>query len=179
MKKTLIMVLAVFMLAACQKDNTADSLVNDEIGANKGEKKRVTRPIFSSLESDPDLSLPPLACATGGFAGGGALFYGTITHLGKVSGNVVNQSCEYLPDGRLKITSRDKSVAANGDFLYTEGEIFFTIVSATTATITGGSKIVGGTGRFEGATGFFVYENMVYDLATGHESHTAYGEITY
>ena len=57
--------------------------------------------------------------------------------------------------------------------------VHFPTDGSTVATITGGSTIVGGTGRFADATGYFIYENMVYDLVTLHESHTAHGEITY
>lgn len=179
MKRTFMAAMAILLLAACTKDSSTDSFLLEDIEAKQNGGNRVTRPISNSLQSDPDPSLPPLACAGGGYAAGGALFYGTITHLGKVTGNVVNQSCEFLTDGRLKITSKDRIIAANGDFLYTEGTIYVTVVSAETATITGGSTITGGTGRFVGATGYFIYENMVVDLVTGHESHTSYGEITY
>jgi hypothetical protein len=147
--------------------------------AKQNNGKKVTRPITNSLQSDPDFSLPPLSCTNGPGIGGGAMIYGNMDHTGKVTGQVVHQACEYLSDGRLRLTSKDVIIAANGDKIYTEGEIFITVVSATMATITGGSKITGGTGRFAGATGYFIYENMVLDLLTGHESHTAYGEISY
>jgi hypothetical protein len=179
MKKTSILVLAILLLTACTKDSSQDSLSVENAEAKQNNGKRVTRPISNSLQSDPDFSLPPLSCSNGPGIGGGALIYGNMAHMGKVTGQAVNQACEYMADGRLRLTSKDVTIAANGDKIYTEGEIFITIVSATMATITGGSKITGGTGRFAGATGYFIYENMVLDLLTGHESHTAYGEITY
>jgi hypothetical protein len=163
MKKIMIMAIAIVLLASCKKESTP-----------------VTRSITNSLQSDPDPSLPPLACGVGG----GALFYGTMTihgHVGKVHGPSVNKTCSATPDGKIAITSDDISYFANGDELWTKGNIVVTFPTdgSTTATITGGSTIVGGTGRFKGATGYFIYENMVVDLVTGHESHTSHGEITF
>ena len=163
MKKIMIMAISILLLVACKKESTP-----------------VTRPISNSLESDPDPKLSPLPCG----AAGGALFYGTMTilgHVGNVHGRVVNKTCSVTPEGKLAITSEDISYFANGDELWTKGNIVVTFPTdgSTTATITGGSTIVGGTGRFKGATGYFIYENMVVDLITGHESHTSHGEITF
>lgn len=179
MKKSMIMAISILFLAGCTKEAMQDNSIQAESQSSKNstaQKVRVTRPIFNSLQSDPDPSLPPLPCG----AGGGAIFYGNMNHLGKVYGNVVNKTCGLTADGRLEISSEDIGYAANGDQLWTKGTIYVTFpTSGTIATITGGSTIVGGTGRFEGATGYFIYQNMVVDLTTGHESHTAYGEITY
>ena len=158
----MIVAISIFLLAACTKQSTS-----------------VTKDISASLQSDPDPSLPPLACG----AAGGALFYGTMAiqgHIGKVHGPSVNKTCSPTSDGKLAITSDDITYFANGDELWTKGNIVLTFPTdgSTTATITGGSTIVGGTGRFEGQTGYFIYENMVVDLVTGHESHTSHGKIT-
>ncbi len=163
MKQIIILAISILLLASCKKESTP-----------------VTRSITNSLQSDPDPSLPPLACG----AGGGALFSGTMTihgHVAKVHGPSVNKTCSVTPDGRLAITSEDITYFANGDELWTKGNIVITFPTdgSTTATITGGSTIAGGTGRFKGATGYFIYENMVFDLVTGHESHTSHGEITF
>ena len=178
MKKIMIVAISIFLLAACKKESTSEGTnqtqsVSNQNSALKSEGKRVTRPISAKLQSDPDPN-PTTAC-------GGALFYGTMTHLGKVHGKTVNKTCTFINASTLAITSDDITIAANGDELWTDGSIVvhFPTDGSTIATITGGSTIVGGTGRFAGATGYFIYENMVYDLITGHESHTSYGEITY
>jgi hypothetical protein len=180
MKKSMIMAISVLLLAACTKESMQGNANKaDALSAKSSTKQgaRVTRPITNSLQSDPDPSLPPLPCGVGG----GVLFYGNMDHLGKVHGNGVNKTCSLTSDGKVNITSEDIAYAANGDQLWTKGSIFVTFPTdgSAIATITGGSIIVGGTGRFEGATGYFIYENMTANLVTGHESHTAYGEITY
>lgn len=184
MKKITIAAIAILLFAACTKESALEnSLQSESLSAKNSskEKQRVTRPIRNAMGSDPDLSVAPLPCGSGIFAGGGALFYGTSSHFGKVHGRSVNKTCSLTADGKLALTSEDVTYAANGDEIWTHGSIVITFPTdgSSIATITGGSKIVGGTGRFTGATGYYIYENMVVDLVTGHESHTAYGEITY
>lgn len=172
----MFLAIPVLMLAACKKEVIPDNMnqaLSNKISALKSNGKKVTVPIANNLQSDPDPN------PTSPY--GGAIFYGTMTHLGNVHGRVVNTSFTPITANVFAITSDDIGYAANGDELWTKGDIVITYPTdaSTTATITGGSKIVGGTGRFAGATGYFIYENMVYDIVTGHESHTAHGEITY
>ena len=167
MKKIMIIAVSFLFLAGCGKDGSFDPDVLKKNG-------KVTLPIFDKLQSDPDPK-PTTQC-------GGSLFYGTMTYLGDVHGISVSKTCSYNTAGtQLAITSEDTVHATNGEQLWTKGSIVITFPTdgTTTATITGGSKIVGGTGRYAGATGYFIYENMVYDLVTGHESHTAHGKITF
>lgn len=175
MKKITIMAGTILLLAACKKESMSENAIQAEPQsvANQTAGVRVTRPIYNSLQSDPDPN------TTSPY--GGQVFTGTMTHLGNVHGTTFNTSFTPISANVFSITSRDKTYAANGDELWTEGSIMVTFPTdgSTIATITGGSRIVGGTGRFAGATGYFVYENMVYDLVTGHESHTSYGEITF
>ena len=176
MKKIMIMAAAILMLSACKKELMSEDMtqaLSNKNSALNSKVKRVTRPISNVLQSDPDPNPTSVY--------GGALFYGTMTHLGTVHGTVVNKSFSPISEGKFSITSEDITYAANGDELWTKGDIVLTYPTdgSTTATITGGSIIAGGTGRFAGATGYFIYENMVYDIVTGHESHTAHGEITY
>jgi hypothetical protein len=174
MNKFMIMAIAILLLAACKKESMSENTIQTELSSTMNSARvRVTRPISNVLQSDPDPN------PTSPY--GGVLFYGTMAHLGTVHGKVVNTSFTPISAGVFSITSEDIAYASNGDELWTRGDIVITFPAdgSTTATITGGSRIVGGTGRFAGATGFFIYENMVYDIVTGHESHTSHGEITY
>jgi hypothetical protein len=176
MKKITIMATAILLLAACQKESTLENTnQSDALSAQNStkQKAKVTRPISNNLQSDPNPN------TTSPY--GGVLAYGTSTHLGNVTAVTFNTSFTPISPGVFSITSEDTTYAANGDELWGRGSIVvhFPTDGSTTATITGGSIFVGGTGRFVGATGYVIYENMVYNTATGHESHTSHGEITY
>ena len=175
MKKIIIAAVSFLLVTACEKQETMP-LAKEQSAKNskiKTLKVAVTRPISNELQSDPDPNPTSVY--------GGSIFYGNMTHLGKVHGKTVNTSFAPLSATDFSITSEDIVYASNGDELWTEGNIVvhFPTDGSTIATITGGSTIVGCTGRFTGASGFFIYENMVYDIVTGHESHNAHGEITY
>ncbi|MEP7321528.1 MAG: hypothetical protein ABI761_06400 [Saprospiraceae bacterium] len=169
MKKIMIVAISFLLLAACQKESISEKRPQAEAPS----KMYLTRPISNRIQSDPDPNPRSVY--------GGSLFYGNMTHLGTVHGKVVNTSFTTISAGVFSITSEDIAYTLNGDELWTKGEIVisFPTDGSTIATITGGSTIVGGTGRFAGANGYFVYENMVYDIVTGHESHTSNGEINY
>lgn len=178
MKKITIMGIAILLLAACQKESLSENAKQGEAlsaanAANQSARVRVTRPIAADLQSNPDPN-PTTPY-------GGAIFYGSLTHLGNAHGKTMNTSFTAISANQFSITSKDITYAANGDELWTEGNLVLTIPTdgSTIATITGGSKITGGTGRFSGATGYFIYENMVYDIVSGHESHISHGEITF
>jgi len=174
--KTIFKLAGLFVLLlafSCQNESLSDPNSDLQQASKSANAKKVTKQITNALESDDDLN-STAEC-------GGAFFYGTMSHMGKVSGYTENKTCDWPDDFTLHLTSYDVTRAANGDEMWGEGDIILHIPTdgSTIATIEGGSIITGGTGRFEGATGWFVYENMVYDFVTGHESHTAYGEITY
>jgi len=179
--KTAIFI-AIMVTFSCQNETLSDinaeypqSDTNTEYSqaSKSANAKQVTKKITNSLASDPDPNNTS-EC-------GGALFWGVMSHMGKVTGYTANKTCDWLDQVTLHITSDEVTYAANGDEMWSDGDItiHFPTDGSTIATITGGSTITGGTGRFEGASGWFVFENMVYDLITGRESHTAYGEITY
>jgi hypothetical protein len=99
---------------------------------------------------------------------------GTATHLGQwtVSGNV-----KYTPDnnGVLRSSGDATIVASNGDKLYTKIDGILDPIAAVDQGI---FYFVGGTGRFEGATGsasFVVAINPV----TGGFDLTVVGKIDY
>lgn len=176
MKKIMFMAIPILLLAACKKEILSEDMTQalpTKMSPLNSKAKKVTVPLADNLQSDPDPN-PTTPY-------GGALTYGTMTHLGNVHGKTANTSFTPIAANVFAITSEDITYAANGDELWTKGDIVITYPTdgSTVATITGGAKIVGGTGRFAGATGYLIYENMVYDIVTGHESHTAKGEITY
>lgn len=98
---------------------------------------------------------------------------GTATHLGQwtVSGNV-----KYTPDnGVLRSSGESTIIASNGDKLYVQIE---GILDPVAAVDQGVFRFLGGTGRFEGATGnaqFVVTINPI----TGGFDLTVVGKIDY
>ncbi|GGK19632.1 hypothetical protein GCM10007962_12130 [Yeosuana aromativorans] len=178
-KFTLLFV--ILFALSCTTESTAPvldgsdaaNLLSKSATNKNANAKRVTRPINTNLESDPDPNTDN-PC-------GESLFYGNVTHMGKVTGYTDGSDCHWTEAGTLISSGHEVTIAANGDELWSDGsiEITFPTDGSNIATIEGGSTIVGGTGRFEGATGWFIFENMIYNLDTFHESHTAYGEITY
>ncbi|MDU8886580.1 hypothetical protein RXV94_10450 [Yeosuana sp. MJ-SS3] len=164
------MLIAIMVSFSCSNESLNDSLDSANKSANA---ERVTKKITNSLASDPDPNATN-EC-------GEALYYGIMSHMGKVTGYTYDSTCYFTEYGTLISTGSEVTIAANGDEMWSIGtiEITFPTDGSNIATIEGGSIITGGTGRFAGATGWFVFENMTVDLLTGHESHTAYGEITY
>ena len=116
MKKIMFISILILVLAACKKDATSENTQALSNNLAENSKVKVTVPISDVLQSDPDPS-PTTEC-------GGALFSGTMTHLGKVHGISVNNSCTFSADyTQLAITSDDMAYAANGDELWTKGDI--------------------------------------------------------
>ena len=173
----MFLAIPILLLTACNKSVTSEDMNANALPENSdaiAQGGKITLPIFNKLESDPDPN-PQTEC-------GGALTYGNMTFLGKCHGITVSRTCVYNADyTELAVTSNDTTYGVNGNQLWTNGDIVihFPTDGSTVATITGGSTIVGGTGRYAGATGSLVYENMVYDLVTGHESHVTHGKITF
>lgn len=110
----------------------------------------------------------------------GSDFSGNMSHVGKYTGQTFTTSFEFNADftGGIQ-TSDDIVVAANGDEIWTKSvtEITFAPGSFTEGTYKGGFDIVGGTGRFEGATGRMDLDNGVF--GGGIAKHNASGTITY
>lgn len=113
--------------------------------------------------------------------GSGSDFSGNMSHVGKYTGQTFTTS--FLPNenGTFTLTSDDTIVAANGDEIYTKSEVVVTFSpddpTFSSGTYAGGFDIVGGTGRFEGATGRMDLDNGVF--SGGIAKHNAEGIITY
>jgi hypothetical protein len=110
-----------------------------------------------------------------------------MSHVGKYTGQTFTTSFEFNADftGGIQ-TSDDIVVAANGDEIWTKSETVITFSPETgpggdqtfsAGTYAGGFDIVGGTGRFEGATGRMDLDNGVF--GGGIATHNAEGTIIY
>ena len=165
------MLIAIMVSFSCEHESPVDLNSEDlQVQTDNSKKgKKVTKSFSNDLEGDDSPSAGEC---------GGQTFYGTMTHLGKITGFGVT-ICPEDGDDPLTFISNDIIFAANGDEVYTTSTTYFVILSDTEGTYTGGFDITGGTGRFEEATGYGTFENAVYDLTTGHFSHNAIGEITY
>lgn len=154
----------------------SDELI--DITARKGND--VTRPVRITLEGIDNADGP------------GSTGTGIMTHLGKVT--TVNAPSEIyeIIDNVLKVRSiagtKDIIYAANGDEVWATSEITFTLTSETTGVYTGLITFIGGTGRFEGASGFMEIENGALEVVglktdgvniIAAISHVGNGEITY
>ena len=122
------------------------------------------------------------------FEGGvlvGADFSGNMSHAGKFTGQTIITSFDFISESQATQTSVDLIVAANGDKIYTSSGVTITFSPESIAdgtysagTYTGGFDIVGGTGRFDGATGRMdVVGNG--EFGAGVSRHSAAGSITY
>ena len=114
----------------------------------------------------------------------GNSFSGNISHGGKFTGEGTTTDFYFTSESEAVQTSEDFMVVANGDKLFTSSEVFITFTpesildgTYSSGTYVGGFDIVGGTGRFEGATGRMEMGNGVFD--SGVAQHNAEGTITY
>jgi len=115
----------------------------------------------------------------------GADFSGNMSHAGKITGQTITTSFTFISASEAIQTSDDIIVTANGDEIYTASEVLIrfspeTISDGTysAGTYTGGFDIVGGTGRFDGATGRMDIVNYGV-FGSGVAEHNAVGTITY
>jgi len=186
----LALVAVIFITYSCDKESIA---LSDELSsvALKGGKD-VKRPISITLHGmdDPD--------------GGLATYTGKMSHLGKIFGTVAPSN--FVPDEDIPGTFHlstigkcgddtqpeilDVIVAANGDKIFSRGELIFVFNQEfTAATYSGIITFCDGTGRFEGAKGTMSIEDGVYQITgpsnydpevfIGEFSHTGNGSITY
>lgn len=186
--------LAFFITSSCSQFSDAydsDELVDKEalilatdsnelidITARKGDA--VTRPVTITLEGIDNADGP------------GGTFIGIMTHLGKITG-VAGLGEVYDIQGnvfkfRTLPGEKDIIYAANEDEVWAATEdMIITFNSETTAVYTQLINFIGGTGRFEGASGFLEIENGTLEIVgikTNGDpiistSHVGYGEITY
>ena len=115
----------------------------------------------------------------------GADFSGNMSHAGKITGQTTTADFYFFSETQAFQSSDDVIVTANGDEIYTASEVIITFSAASIADCTysegiytGGFDIVGGTGRFDGATGRMeIVNHGVFN--SGISEHNAAGTITY
>ena len=171
-------------LAGCTKDGLAPASEQDGVVASRA-KEYVTKPIELRVEAITDPSSGRIACLpanTGASAPAAGWMQGHITHLGQLNmpqSPLAHVNCELVFDENwhpLKVVIRGSHgywTGANGDRLDWAGSY----ESYLDGTFSGDLDIVGGTGRFEGATGNLKGSGYV-DPETGYAVSTGKGYIT-
>jgi hypothetical protein len=181
--------LAMLLFAySCSQETSLDPTENLEAHSAKSNKaKKATRAIRGKINNDADPSVTPVPCddPSGLEIGLSTNFiYGNMTHLGKIQSGSFGRPivCEtFLAEGKIVSVYEVNYIGAHGDEIRTRENttIIFNPEDPTfnTGTFEGAIEIIGGTGRFEGATG-----NMVFVDASFIGSKSTWevvGEITY
>ena len=191
MKKIKIIIPAIMLLAACSKDmneinpgSTAQTGLSSNTNA---QKVGVTRSFSATLNAAADANALPTSCSgVVPFAAPDFLLSGTSVHLGLINAQLSrlhHVSCDVDVTTALLTTNVSVDlVAANGDILRCTGDDVVNIASLLgqpgSPTITGTWTVIGGTGRFDGATGSLTIDGIV-DFATNSFTCACTGTITY
>jgi hypothetical protein len=178
----------MFLIAySCSQETSLDPAENLEAYSAKSNKgAKATRAIRGKINNDADISVQPVLCSPSG--AGITLttnfIYGNMTHLGKIQPGSFGRpiECEaVLAEGKINSVYEVNYIGAHGDEIRTRENV--TIIfnpedpTFNTGTFEGTIEIMGGTGRFEGATGnmVFVGASFVGSVSTWE----VVGEITY
>ena len=183
----LLALAALFIVVSCTSESVADSSTDDlNVEYAKSENaKMATRAIRGKVNNGPNENFDPFICDTpvGPVPLTTNNIYGNMTHLGKLQpGSLgVPTSCVVfdITTFTLETTYEVNYIGAHGDEIRTFEHVFLTPTAPdfSTGVFTGTITIIGGTGRFENATGFmeFVDANWVGVNSTWG----LVGEITY
>jgi len=178
------------VLYSCRKETSTDINATDDMLSANSAGKKVTRPFKVDLVSseDPDPSIPPTSC-TGDFGlkNAGYFMHGNASHMGQlISSNSRGQDtkCDFrIATGLINTEVAGQLAAANGDLLYYTGvdvlDINNFFIGLPTGTIKGRWTITGGTGRFNGATGYFDFTGTIYFGPAPYFTCKGEGIITY
>jgi hypothetical protein len=175
----------LLFLAACQSSP-------DEFASPAGEQtvaQRSQRPFNARIQSSLDVSSAFTACSGDlpEFAIPDHFLDGQATHLGNLDealSTLHHDDCN-VSFATLLLTAgvSGQLAAANGDLVFYTGDDAIDLTglltgTATTGAITGTWTIIGGTGRFNEASGSFSI-NGVVDFVTGTFNAVAKGTINY
>ena len=174
-----LLLVTLFIGVSCTSES-----ISDLDSANKKTNQK-ERPMKGNFSNTPVEGLDPFICLPDvlGIPLTTNHLFGNVTHLGKLQDGSLGlpQTCEVydLATFTLRITYNTIYVTPNGDELYGFSETFVTPAppTFTTGTFTGTVEIVGGTGRFDDASGGwdFVNASFVGDNSTWQID----GSITY
>lgn len=162
----------IFSMVSCSTENVSD--LQDEKLTAIAAKGKKARPISNSIVTKQPF-------------GEQATFKGKMTHLGKISGTVGTGviTIDFETGIGIFTTAPDVDYifAANGDELWTQSTLTFVFDETfTSASYSGGFEIIGGSGRFEGASGNLDINDGVYfidDTGVDTYTHTSQGWIIY
>ncbi len=134
-------------------------------------------PFKASLKTQETLGFNPAACPAT-FLQGTTVATGNATHMGSVT--MLSTDCVVQADGQIMFTDGQLLLtAANGDQVNaTYSGMLLPGAEAPVYSLTGSYTVVGGTGRFEGATGSGSLQGSS-NIVTGQGSYTATGVIRY
>lgn len=179
------MLVMLLFAYSCSQETSLDPTENLEAHSAKSNKgAKATRAIRGKINNDATTnpSIPPnMDC---GFPLSANDIFGNMTHLGKIQPGSygIPTSCAFGGPGILITTYEVNYIGAHGDEIRTLENT--TIIcddpndpTCPTGSFEGTIEIMGGTGRFEGATG-----NMVFADARFVGSKSTWrvvGEITY
>ncbi|MEQ8330920.1 MAG: hypothetical protein RH859_10725 [Longimicrobiales bacterium] len=156
MRRPIPLILAGVLMAGCTEFPTEPA---EQVLAF-GHKSSHAQP-FRGRHVSQTADASGVACDAGQLAGRSIIVRGNATHLGRYSGDA---SACIVPTGPLSLvsaTARMTLIAANGDEVWLQmdpadpqmWEVTFPEPGVVAVTSEGGFDVVGGTGRFDDATG--------------------------
>ena len=176
---TLTLAAGIAVLAACGETPTTPRLLDSSLVTSADRTVKMVP--FTSTNSNAPVDNSAVVCPAGTAIKLRNLIAGTGNHLGQFTGEVIG--C-LAPTGVYSSLSNN-FVAANGDELWTEMDpsnpariIVFTPVPGTLLVTVGGFNIVGGTGRFDGASGSLTFQSDALFGVPGSAVTTIMGEIS-
>ena len=139
--------------------------------------KKPNVPFKASLITQETLGFNPVACPTT-FLQGTTVASGNATHMGSVT--LRSTDCVVQADGQLTFTDgRLVLTAANGDqIIATYSGMLLPTAELPVYSLSGSYTVIGGTGRFEGATGSGTLQGSS-NIVTGRGGYTATGFLRY
>jgi hypothetical protein len=188
MKKLTIIIAALGLLAACNKQS--DDLALPQSGQNNSAQVlRHARTFNATLNAAADANSAPTPCSTalpGGFAAPDFFLSGSADHMGLLNGQTSklhHVSCDLdVTTGLLTTNVTVDLLSHTGEVIHCTGDDVVNVsalfTGGTTGPITGTWTITGGTGKFAGAIGSIDISGTV-NFQTNSFSCACVGTINY